>query len=215
MRIPTTIINDMFRYPDEIVKMSESDKIEWGKQGVHPGLRSQALHEVYPEIVDFILSTIFSQYYDSQYVLENIRVGDVSSHFQRIDTSENDGIIHGDNNDITSIIYLSKDVNCGTSVYKQKNNFIEQKHVQDSRVGVFENGGFDAKWDNARIEHNSKYDKVISCSGNYNDMLVFNGYHPHKMDMDREVGGERLTLITFIDTIHSVDIGMRREKFLL
>ena len=46
IHFPTNVIDNFCDNPDEVVKMAQSDKIEWHKHesGNWPGMRSQPLH---------------------------------------------------------------------------------------------------------------------------------------------------------------------------
>ena len=57
INFPTTVIDNFFDNPDEVVKMAASDKIEWrpSPEGRFPGLRSQPLHMLDEEFWDYFL----------------------------------------------------------------------------------------------------------------------------------------------------------------
>lgn len=201
MRVPSLCIENFFDVPEEVIQIS--NEIDYAKNtyGISPGLRSDVLEDKYPLLCKYITFKVLSQYYDLQ---RPINIDRTNTHFNKVPYKSGDGIIHTDNNTITVIIYLNKTPlpNSGTSVYKRKTNIITDYSAQSNRVNHFETDTPTQQWIEERDKWNSNFEEVMRVSGGYNTAIAFNGYLPHKMNLEEsDEAGERLTLIQFIHEV--------------
>ena len=192
-------INNFFDVPDDIIEISKN--VTYGKNvyGLSPGLRSEPLEEKFPELCKFISFKVLAQYYD---LTSPINVAKTETHFMRVPYSSGEGITHSDNATITAIAYLNKDTSgCGTSIYKRK-KFITDRSAQDRRAAHFEKDIETDDWVTTRDNYNSQYEEVMKVNGDYNSAIVFNGFLPHRMNIDStDKEGERLTIIQFMEGV--------------
>lgn len=210
MRVSNVCIDDFFDLPEEVIKISDSVTYDGSSYGISPGLRSEPLESKFPLLCKYVTMRVLSEYYD---LSKKIEVGcNTTTHFNKIPYSCGDGIIHTDDNTITTIVYLNKNPvpNSGTSVYKRK-KIITDFTAQTLRIEIFKDDKQTEEWKRLRDEYNSNYDEIMRVNGSYNSALIFNGYVPHKMDLDTEQEGERLTLIQFIYDITAPE--STNEKF--
>ena len=199
MKVPSICIEDFFDLPEEVLKISDSINYDRSSYGISPGLRSEPLENKFPLLCKYVTIKVLAQYYD---LSKQIDIGETRTHFNKVPYSAGDGIIHTDDNTITAIVYLNKNPvpNSGTSIYKRK-NLITDFSAQDLRVEIFKDDKQTEEWKKLRDDYNSKYNEVMRVNGSYNSAISFNGYIPHKMNLDTEQEGERLTLIQFIHDV--------------
>lgn len=192
-------INNFFDVPEDIVEISKSVTYGKNKYGLSPGFRSEPLEEKFPTLCKFITFKVLAQYYD---LTSPINVSKTETHFMRVPYSSGEGITHSDDSTITAIAYLNADVSgCGTSIYKRK-RFITDRSAQDMRAKHFETDIETNDWVAARDSYNSNYQEIMKVNGDFNSAVVFNGFLPHRMNIDSvDKEGERLTIIQFIEGI--------------
>ena len=121
MKWPITCVDNFFDNPDEIVKFANTCEYEKSKYGAWPGRRTKPLHLVDFNFFRKLTTKIISLIYEMQN--NNVQIM-ANSYFQKIKGSDyaNEGWVHDDRGlEFTSIIYLTKDNNCGTSIFKGKN----------------------------------------------------------------------------------------------
>lgn len=222
MEIPTTIIHDVFDNPEQVVELSK--QFDYYKDQQYPGLRTNNLVDIFSiHFIHDLFHKVFASFLTEDQ-LQKVSADNVHVNFQRIPLSIGDGIIHEDENDITSIFYLSDDIiDCGTSIHERCDigyeHSDELRMAQDSRLKHHDS--FDKpteEWNNIRNKHNSKYPESIRSFGTYNSAITFNGWRPHKQNSNlvlNDPNKERLSLICFWGNICSFDIANRSKRSVL
>ena len=102
--------------------------------------------------------------------------------------------------------YLSKFLNCGTSIYHPKNTHGYIRHA-DVKNEYYKNNDANSKIAKAKKENNDPFEETIRFNSRYNRLILFDGFSYHcansfKHDDDKE---ERLTLITFFNSVARID----------
>jgi hypothetical protein len=195
MMWPTLCVDNFFDEPDKIIKLS--DKLKYESSNVYPGKRSIKLHEQYPEFFNWVSNKIISVLYPVEW--QNISWYN-TAYFQKIPSGlKNDGWIHQDpSNEFTAIIYLSKDIEVGTSIYLP-NDFYKKSKTKGSIKD--------------RDLHNSKFKETINIKGIYNRLVILDSHSYHAAHINNSEK-ERLTLICFFSNIRS-SIENRQLKYII
>ena len=123
MFFPVTIVDDFLKNPDELVSFAKT--IKMNKSNDVPGYRSDKLSEINYEMYTYVAKKMLSILYPQEVntVYNNIEYH-ADAYFQSTKTNEvKDGWIHADENYLTTILYLSKDYDYGTSFYKKKTDY--------------------------------------------------------------------------------------------
>ena len=202
MLYPITCVDNFFDNPDDIKNYAKTLDYNYSKEGKWPGERRNYLHEINFNFFNWCSEKILSIYFPQ---IHECLEWSAKMQFQKINGSEYDheGWVHKDNsdNEFTSIIYLSKESNCGTSIYKQKlDNFIPN--------GKEKQKGYLNKKTNLKSlkETNNKFEKTITFNSIYNRIILFDGGYLHGADnFGKE---ERLTLITFFSNVRIKNSGV-------
>ena len=195
MLYPITCVDNFFDNPNEIKNYAESLDYTLSQDGKWPGERSDYLHEINPGFFNWCCKKTLSIYFPQ---VHEYLEWSATMQFQRINGSDYDheGWIHKDNddNEFTSIVFLSEENKCGTSFYKPKLDS-ELIYLNDKHLG-YKNQKTNL---NLLKEANSKFEKTITFDSTYNRMISFDGGYAH--GADNFGTNERLTLITFFSNI--------------
>ena len=138
INFPTTVIDNFFDNPDEIVKMAASDKIEWNPSpnGSFPGLRSQPLHILDEEFWDYFLFKYLHTFWSEEEIKNKGIRFLARSYFSLISNEHSKGWIHCDYPIMhTSIIYLTPnaDPKSGTGIYTKKDMYTAELYPDISK----------------------------------------------------------------------------------
>tara|TARA_B100001939_G_C16887641_1_gene593836 strand:- start:719 stop:1330 length:612 start_codon:yes stop_codon:yes gene_type:complete len=183
---PTLCVDNFFDEPDKIIEISSDLDYETSK--VYPGKRSIDLHKKHPEFFAWVSNKIMSALYPIEWPKITWHN---SAFFQKVPSGlKNDGWVHQDPScEFTAIIYLSKDVDAGTSIYLPKTFY------KTSRTHV----GGSVK---DRDIHNSKFKETINLKGIFNRLVILDSHSLHAAHVNNS-GKERLTLICFFSNVRS------------
>ena len=191
---PTVVVDGFFQNPESVVTLSETLKWVPAAASNWPGLRTYPLDQSCPELYKAIVAPIARTVIRDQLDPEDFRV---TFNFQKISSEWENGWIHQDGSDMTSIIYLSHEqegVNRGTSLYKIKDNSFPQQFF-DKKTEAFENRDMkmSAKY---RELHNSYYEPTTTIYDKFNRLVVFD---PKQYHAANSFAGdhERLTIVGF------------------
>ena len=199
----TTICDNFFAQPDDILSFAQSLEYYPSETGVYPGVRSSPLHEINPALFNYFAEKLFALLYSNppdQWMLD--------AFFQVINPlhedqyhPKNKGWIHSDVScNFGGIVYLNKqpDKDTGTSIYKMKHGFsyqnsdnvvVKKSHFMRQQVD-------DDVYKEAWEENHTQYTKTVSVDAEYNRLLLFNSSTYHGV----ETFGctqPRLTLVFF------------------
>jgi hypothetical protein len=179
---PTICVDDFFNDPDKVVEISKDLKFE--SRQFYPGTRSVGLHQVDANLFNWLSNKIIALLYPNDW--ENISWFN-SAFFQKVPSGlKNDGWVHQDSSvEFTAIIYLSKNLDIGTSIYNRKNFYKESKAYGDKGNIKF---------------HNCNFKETINIKGIYNRLVLFDGASHHAAHINN-TGEDRLTLICFFEKL--------------
>jgi len=200
MLYPTSVIDNFFPNPDEVVKFSKSlDFKRDATSGKWPGERTNLIHKIDANFFQYTTTKILSSIFLNN--LSNIN-WEAQQYFQKVpcEGDVKQGWVHNDSNQqLTAIVYLSKHKGCGTSIYRKNSFFNGLKNYQIKEEYYSQNKKFDKKYYQALEENNSCFTKTIEVESVYNRLVLFDGAQWHGVNgfYDKNISEDRLTLITF------------------
>lgn len=182
----TTICDNFFPYPDELLVFAQSLEYYPSPEGIYPGTRSKPLHEIDLNLFNYFSEKLYLLLYSNlpeQWVL--------NAYFQLIHPlhedqyhPKNKGWIHHDeSSNFGGIVYLNKqpDKDTGTSIYKPKNGFAHQDEYNTSvKRSHFMNRSIDDDTYEKEWKKNyTQYTKTVTVDAEYNRLFLFNNkiYH--------------------------------------
>jgi hypothetical protein len=195
--VPSIIIDSFFKNPDKIVEFANTLKYE-NSTFNYPGEKSVNINDVNPELANFVLKKILSfmgvDDFECNYDMR----------FQKIESGYGEGLIHTDQCELTSIIYLDKfgSIDSGTNLYTGKQNeeyynsheFTKNSKEGDKRKYLYRNKLYNEHKQYAQ-KFNSPYKKTVEVKSLYNRAFIFPGLHIHAAS--NFLNDERLTLTCF------------------
>jgi hypothetical protein len=201
MLFPTLVIDNFFEDPESVLQYANTLKYKAPEDGSYPGTRSENLDNVF---FQFVTKKIMAALYPMNYRYMNWAG---SQFFQKINGADYpyEGWVHQDyNQEISAIIYLSKDHGCGTAIYTPKDHdreilFVDKKHKQFKEV--FQQKGKDDDLEKYLRQNNDRFKKTIEVDSVYNRLLLFDSSAYHGVVNFGK--NERTTLITFLSEITS------------
>lgn len=201
---PTLCIDNFFQNPDAVIAYAK--KLKYQKTDGHwPGERSEPLHVIDPTFFHKVTNKIIAALYPHEAGNREFR-WKATSQFQKIKTSKHTlpGFIHQDiDTEFTSIIYLSDEEDTGTSIYR---NIEEPIYVGlEEKIKGYKNYKTTNKLKQAVKKNRSAFVKVFEFKPLKNRMIIFDGAHHHGVDNFGKKEKERLTLITFFETVYRTD----------
>lgn len=213
MYYPTTFVDNVFENPDAVREYALQQ--EYNTDNIHtdyPGVRSRPIAELNSRLDKQIISTILNQYYD----LQTTDVNAIwSSYFQIVPKENSDtGLIHRDHKvTLSAITYLNKEVSgWGTSLW-HPTKVDPLDNVSEEYIAEKFKTKNDTSWNDFIEEKKSYYKQILSVDNVYNNMIIFSGHRAHKADLHNPVASEdRLTIVTFIDSIIGPEIPWLRAK---
>jgi len=208
MNWPITVIDDFDLNVDCLVDYAS--QLEYKPGARYPGFRSGHLHQLHPTLFYKIciktIAALFPESYEKKFYK-------ASSFFQKVPANLVDGWVHQDTDEqFTSILYLNKNTNAGTSIYKpivphpfmnheDKQNYFKKVN-NGQKISASERKYFLSK----RKENNDQFRKTIEVNSEYNRMIIFDGYQYHAAEVyDSDSNEDRLTLITFFHEVFDND----------
>jgi len=206
MIYPTIVVDDFFKYPNNIKKLSQDLIYEKDKDGKWPGVRSKSIHEINYEFFNFFHLKILSLLYPNDY---QQMIFTASTFFQKVSGKRypHSGWIHSDSPcEFTAIVYLSNHKNCGTSFWK-KNNFYNTESTAKQKHDFYKQDIFNQQQLNILNEHNSNYEKTLTVDSIFNRLVIFDSSQNHSAEgfIDNNIQEDRLTLITFVEKIDIIN----------
>ena len=199
---PTICVDNFFEEPEKVKQFSDTLIFNKDPLGKWPGERTMLLHEINKEFFEFVTKKIISILFPINY---RDMTWQARQMFQKINGNiyKNKGWVHTDSpNELTAIVYLSKHLKCGTSLFKPKkffnnainNNFKEEFYKEENKI-TEEN-----KYLN---ENNERFEKIHTMDSRFNRIVMFDANHFHAAEkfIEENISEDRLTLITFFTTI--------------
>ena len=204
----TICVNNFFENPDDVVGLSNSFEYHKDQNGMWPGIRTKSLAEIHREFFIWNTKKIMAVIFPNEY--QNL-FWTCTQHFQKINPKEQkgEGWVHRDENEFTSIVYLSKNPNNGTAIFKNKNffNYKIDKNTEIKKDYILNNKNQNSKiYQESLKDNNRNFEKTASFDSIYNRLIIFDGSMLHGVNSyDNENNEERLTLISFFYDIHRKD----------
>jgi hypothetical protein len=204
---PNLCVDNFFQEPDKVVEFANSLEFTKPKVTNYPGKRSELLYLINNEFFEFSTLKILSLLYPTE--CENLS-WNALQYFQKVPANlKYDGWIHTDKqHEFTCIVYLSKFLNCGTSIYHPKNSYGYIKNVKE-KDEYFKNNDSKiySKIEKAKKENNDSFEETIRFNSKYNRLILFDGanYHSSNVFNHENNDEERLTLITFFKKVSYVN----------
>ncbi len=200
---PNICVDNFFDNPENIIQFSNS--LQYFPNLKSPGVQSKPLHEINNNFFSYVNLKILSILYPNNYLDLHFNA---LSYFVKVPPNlEGDGWVHHDGEifQMTSIVYLSKNINAGTSIYKLKkewerhdNNKVKHKHFENIHNNII-----NKKINDYRDLNNSFYEKTIEYKAIYNRLISFDSssFHAAEPYKNKNSNEERLTLISFFKNI--------------
>ena len=204
---PTICVDDFFEDPENIRNFALSQTFNYSPEGKYPGMRTEPLHKINPELFDYFTKKLFSIFYNFKIEKVNWMV---SAYFQLIESYSderlNQGWIHLDDRSLfAGIIYLNKFSNslAGTSLFDLKDNEIFDSD-QITKHKFYKNELNDtALYIDLLENNNKKFEKTVEFKNKFNRLIAFDGSTFHKRDSYPSKHEPRLTLVFFTHEIES------------
>jgi hypothetical protein len=204
---PNLCIDNFFNEPDKVVEFANSLKFTKPDNHNYPGKRTQYMHLINFEFFEFSTLKILSLLYPNE--CKKLK-WTAHQAFQKVPANlKYDGWIHTDEQyEFTCIIYLSKFLNCGTSIYHPINSHGYIKNTKEKNE-YFEHNDPEKflKTEKAYKENNGSFEETIKFNSKYNRLILFDGasYHSSNIFKHENNKEERLTLITFFKKIEFIN----------
>ncbi len=202
---PTTIIENFYEDPDSIREFALSQDYTYCQDRnnykfVYPGCRTKDIYDIDQKLHASICSKLISIFHNSEH--DVMRWG-LSTNFQSIGKKYKEGVIHTDGETIfAGVLFLSPDapLDSGTSVFRKKNNFDEQRYKQISN----ENADKFRRGDpNVDLSYHDMFEEIVRINNVYNTLVVYEGQHFHSANryFGDTIQNSRLTQVFFINSI--------------
>ena len=215
INFPTTVIDNFFDNPDEIVKMAAADKIEGNPSpnGSFPGLRSQPLHILDEEFWDYFLFKYLHTFWSEEEIKNKGIRFLARSYFSLISNEHSKGWIHCDYPIMhTSIIYLTPnaDPKSGTGIYTKKDMYTAELYPDISKKYI-KGEMTKEEFEPYAEKHNSGFIEDCYFANKYNRLIGFDSHLWHAIKHSDEKK-DRLTIVSFIDDVIAGDFPITRMK---
>jgi len=202
---PTLVVDDFLKDPIVLIDYAKTLNYSYPEDFRYPGLRSECLsrlnYNLFTHIGDLILSC---------YGIHHGFSWKASAYYQIIDKDYSIGWIHSDSPSVlTSIIYLSDNLNSGTSMHRNtkfwesiKNDDIKKsyyKKMSENKCYKINQSEIDAV-----KENNEPFIETLNVKALFNRMLSFESSEYHGANDIHNFDDEnvRLTLLYFFDEIN-------------
>jgi hypothetical protein len=195
---PFFCIDNFFDNPDEIVEYAKS--LPYAPCH-NPGTRTVSLNELDEEFFFWINKKILSVLYPMNY---NELAYNATTLFAKVPPNlVHDGWVHEDSCEFSSIIYLSKQTDCGTSIFSPKKSHLKKYQNQDRKAEYFVDESKTDGLADLKKTNNENFEESIIVKPKYNRLIIFDGKMPHAAQpyMSADTTEDRLTLNSFFNSI--------------
>jgi hypothetical protein len=193
---PTTVVDNFFDNPEQIVNLAKHQKYEADEKNKWPGKRSKCISTINYNFYDITIKKIVALFYPEKHAYKY----EADMVFQKVDKTFIDGWVHSDvgSGIATAIIYLNPtyNSNAGTSIYEKKN--IGVRNIHSDKKRDYMNGNI-IKNKDYKAENNEQFEEVISIKNKYNRMVLFDS-HLYHAAQSFDSPEERLAIVIFIKT---------------
>ena len=204
MLFPTIVIDNFFEDPEMILKYGEKFEYRFPEDGQYPGTRSE---NVGPKFFQYTTKKMMAALYPMNY---KSMTWSGSQFFQKIQGNNYpyEGWVHQDwTSEITSIVYLSRDLGCGTAICTPRSHdreiiYQDKKHDQFKKPLELKTVmGEDKELEKYLGKNNDRFEKTVKVDSVFNRLVMFDSSNYHSVIKFGDK--ERITLITFLSTIES------------
>lgn len=215
---PITVIDNFLDNSSKVLRVSEKlsftrdDTCNW------PGLRTQNLQDIEPQLYSYFFQKLFSLWY-SPAQREQIRYT-ANLYFQKItpivddpDSPLNTGWVHYDDHDLCAgVVYLepTTDPSCGTGIYVEhkQNQHKPPMNIAAEKLQTF-SGKFtpeeQQRLEQVKREYDSRFSPDIIIPYKFNRLVWYGSQYLHKEQFLGTKGDrERLTLVFFLRELSGV-----------
>lgn len=199
--LPTMVIDNFYENPDLIRDWALSQEFFKGDRGSWPGLRTELLHTLNPQLFDLTLKKLLFVLKDYGYR----EILDMQTGFQIIDGSWGTGWVHDDDPKlhVAGVIYLNHDapVDSGTTIYNDQADFDGSRYTDLFMKDVFsETPEERQQYFKYRAEQRAHFSPSIKIGNVYNRCIIFDTRNWHSADnfFGTTVDNSRLTQVFFI-----------------
>jgi hypothetical protein len=206
LHFPTICVDGFFENPDDVRNYALSLDYKKSEDGAWPGLRTDFLHIISPDLFyDFSrkLFSIFFNFDKEEVKWElNVKFQIIEAYSQHEYHPKNLGWIHRDTPFLYSgVVFLNPDPNpnSGTTLFQQ----IKELKYNDACKREFYKHGNDSKntYEESLKNNNDCFIETISFKNVYNRLIGFDGNTPHAANTFFTNGSSRLTLVYFIQNL--------------
>ena len=196
---PFFCIDNFFEDPDAIVDFSKSLPFEPCQN--NPGVRTPSLSYLDEDFFLWVNKKILSVLYPMNY--QDLTYNATTTFASVPPNIEHDGWIHEDSCEFSSIIYLSKQKDCGTTIFSPKKPHLKKYQNQDKKAEYFENGVSTKQVAEKKEKNNQNFEESIIVKSKYNRLIIFDGKMPHAAQtyMSNDSNIPRLTLNSFFNSV--------------
>lgn len=210
---PTTIVDNFLDQPFKYIDLANRLNYSPDPYGNWPGLRSENLSNLYPEMINRIIGKIASQFYNFENDQDYLEWTSMSF-FQKVSSNYKTGWTHLDTTQLTCLIYFCRE-GFGTSLYNIKDieTYSNLIHTEEKEKSYKNVSNID-QYDNFKEKNNSQFVKSITVDSAFNRLLTFESdtYHAADNFCNDLEDQERLTLILFISDLKSKKFPIQRCK---
>lgn len=202
--LPTIVIDDFYEAPSIWRDFAIKQEYFKGNRGSWPGLRTELLHTLNPELFNVVyrkLLSVLKEYGFSEFL-------ELQVAFQSIDETYGRGWVHDDDPklNVAGLVYLNKTASkgCGTTLYDDQTDFNGETYTKIFMEDVLESSPeqreLHAKYRDEQISH---FTPNLVIENKYNRCIIFDPRNWHSADNFFGTTKEdaRLTQVFFIRAI--------------
>lgn len=201
---PTLVVDNFFKDPKAVIEFSKT--LSFIKNdGGYPGYRTKPVHTLNFDFFQLSTTKIIASLYPNETLMGSLK-WTATQYFQKIKTNEHLelGYVHQDLGcEFTSIVYLSDEEDAGTAIFKKikepipsHNDIKIKRYLYDKKSKEY----FDS------IKKNREcFQQTLEFTSLKNRMVLFDASQFHAVNNFGKKQKERLTLITFFNSIFRDD----------
>jgi hypothetical protein len=218
---PTTIVDDFYINPDEVVKFAMSLEYFAAENGEFPGKRSKPIYDIDPMFHQLVSNKFISLFYDFSLAPATWIV---QTQFQIIYPYKDDIIlnrawIHKDHKTILAgIIYLTPEasLDSGTSIYSVKPDCNPNLDISERR-NFYKNAEINNDYINQLNTHTDCFTETLQIKNIYNRLAAYDGLIWHGATNHNAGTDYRLTQVINVIDIQTDSIKplTRSNNFIL
>jgi hypothetical protein len=199
---PTICVDDFFNDPLSVKNFAHTLDFKKDIEGRWPGERTEPLHNINNNFFSHTTAKIMSVLFPMNYKNLNWKALQM---FQRTDGNiyRNNGWVHTDPDEFTSIIYLSNHEKCGTSLFKKTK--ITSKLINSEFKNDYYKNTEKIKTEEEKYlkENNDQFEKTLTINSRFNRLIIFDSSNLHAAEKygEEKINEDRLTLITFFTAV--------------